>query len=444
MKKPILLFLLIFFNILFADGTADCFDGYQEQNCRTYKSEKNIDKKEIIIKNSSANELLELKINQIKIKEENLNQLEKEIRNLKNDYELKIKYFDTNKTELADNYKTLLENNTSVFDTFLTWLGIIIALISVVILFINFKWLEDKIETTIDKKSNNKLNELKSKMEESQTQISLFDIRINELIEKLRLIVPNEIDKILNPNQKEILNVLIKDLSKKDEKDLKSEDYFLLGLGNSNHSMQIEYFTKVIELNPHNDNAYFNIGVIQERLNRTEKAKNYYKKAIEVNSNNLKAYSNLAVMLVKEDKLDEAESLLDNAIQIDPTYVKAYMNLGNIFNLKEKYDDAITIYKKAIELNPFIGAAYSNLGLIYYNIGKNELAKENFEKAIKFNSSFPEVYFNYSLLLEREGNYEKAIETLKKVIAFNKNDRDAKEFLEKLEEKLNSSSPKPQ
>ena len=77
-----------------------------------------------------------------------------------------------------------------------------------------------------------------------------------------------------------------------------------------------------------------------------------YTKAIELNPNDANAYNERGVLHYAIDKYPEAIADYTKAIEINPKYVFAYFNRGLIYQDLKKYEEAIADYTKAIELDP--------------------------------------------------------------------------------------------
>ena len=110
----------------------------------------------------------------------------------------------------------------------------------------------------------------------------------------------------------------------------------LLGNVNSelgNYNEAIINFEKIIEIDPHFSEAYYNLGVV---------------------------YKNFR-------KIDNAIKNYEKCIKIDPNNHQAYNNLGNIYKDKEKNGLAIEKYLQCLKLNPDYEIALQNFGVCLQN-----------------------------------------------------------------------------
>lgn len=90
------------------------------------------------------------------------------------------------------------------------------------------------------------------------------------------------------------------------------DDYYNLGIYEAkqgNHEKAIEYFSKAIEKNPKDNNAYFNRAYSQQLLGGKEsKVIADYSKSLKLNPNDNEAYMNRGIIFMEEGKIDHAIS----------------------------------------------------------------------------------------------------------------------------------------
>ena len=82
------------------------------------------------------------------------------------------------------------------------------------------------------------------------------------------------------------------------------------------------------------------------------KAKNNFKRIIEIDPNNYRALYNLGIAYFNLGNLSKAESAYEQAIKIKPDYKHCYYNIGLIHEVNENLKEALKFYKKALEIDP--------------------------------------------------------------------------------------------
>ncbi|WP_175413359.1 tetratricopeptide repeat protein [Methanosarcina mazei] len=196
-----------------------------------------------------------------------------------------------------------------------------------------------------------------------------------------------------------------------------------LSEGELNESL--EYFNRLLELNPQYSDAWNNKGVTLSELGRYEEAIEAYNKTVELNPKDSVAWYNKGTALYESSHYEEAIETYDKAIEINPQYSNAWYNKGVALSELGRYDEAMKAYDKAIEINPQFSEAWYNKGNALYKLGHYEEAIEAYNKTIEINPKSSEAWTNKGAVLAMSGNYEEAVEAFNEVIEFNPQDSDA-------------------
>ena len=191
-----------------------------------------------------------------------------------------------------------------------------------------------------------------------------------------------EVDKKELNEYKELIDEV------KEEKDQTADDWFNKGLSAhyDDPDIAINYYTKAIELDPEDSDAYTNRGILFKNQERYEEAKKDDDKAIELNPDSAENYYNRAILLEKLIQYEEAEKDYTKAIELAPDSAETYYNRAILFEKLMQYEEAEKDYTKAIELNPTYTDAYTNRGILFEELGRNEEAEKDYNKAIELNS----------------------------------------------------------
>lgn len=118
-------------------------------------------------------------------------------------------------------------------------------------------------------------------------------------------------------------------------------------------SAAIKAYTKAIDANPENKEAFYNRGTCALMLKNYESAKSDFTQTIALDANFVKAYYSRATVLVSQEKYQEALPDLSKTIALDPKTPNALTLRGQIraqtgnkngacqdFNLAKEYGDA--------------------------------------------------------------------------------------------------------
>lgn len=157
---------------------------------------------------------------------------------------------------------------------------------------------------------------------------------------------------------------------------------------------QIEWYDKIIALDPNYANAYNNRGLAKQYLKQFNDAIKDLDEAINLDSNLEIAYNNRG--MAKSSLMDYNGAIQDynKAIELNPNYTIAYNNRGVTKHNMEQLTDAINDFTNALKLDPNLVIAYSNRAKAYTlladqtsdEVQKNEylrLAQADEEKAEK-------------------------------------------------------------
>ncbi len=204
---------------------------------------------------------------------------------------------------------------------------------------------------------------------------------------------------------------------------LAQQDYNALGLAaydEGNYDKAIEYFTKAIEQDPENVDAYYNQGACYT----TEDVFFHH-------------YDKLPGQTYIEAGLEDEEEAFRNAIadfnkasEIDPNYAMAHFGKGNAYYLYvDSYTDRATKvipeYEKALEHKDWIldkagkegvASIYTNLGRTYLAMGEMDKAYENYKKALDLAPLLDSALEHQAPVCIELGKYKEAYEIATKYI----------------------------
>lgn len=110
-------------------------------------------------------------------------------------------------------------------------------------------------------------------------------------------------------------------------------------------------YRRVLELNPQNKYAWYNLGVMAQKADRTADARADYDKALKVDPVFTSALFNKALLLESSDR-DEASELLKRVIAREPKAGTAHLHLGRIRVRQNHTKDAADEFRRAIAADP--------------------------------------------------------------------------------------------
>lgn len=115
---------------------------------------------------------------------------------------------------------------------------------------------------------------------------------------------------------------------------------------------------------------------------RVEEATDLYKDVLEREPSNKFAHYNLGLIDQTEGRPDAAERSYRRALQLDPRFVPAMFNLATLLSESEP-DEAITHYRRIIRIQPNHASAHLNLGFLLKDQGKQAEGDAELKKAVE-------------------------------------------------------------
>ncbi len=146
----------------------------------------------------------------------------------------------------------------------------------------------------------------------------------------------------------------------------------------------VEEFKAVIDIDPENTKAYYNMGLGQFHLEDFAGAAKSFTYAININpEDTLSLLYRGKVYYMLNDFL-RAMKDYERALEINPDYAVAYYNRGTVKGQLKNYVGAINDFDKALALDPDNGDVYYNRGLANWFLGKKYEACYDWQKSLDF------------------------------------------------------------
>ena len=181
-----------------------------------------------------------------------------------------------------------------------------------------------------------------------------------------------------------------------------AEEWFELGLKEKDPKKRIEYYSKCLELDPKNANAWYNKGNALRELGRYEEALRCYDKALEIDLKDASAWNNKGIALHNLGRHEEALRCFDKALEIDPKYAVAWYNKGAALHKLGRYEEAIRCYNKALEIDPKHERAKNNKKLAEEKL--KEESKPEMEVVLPEKTFKPNYWKRLNLIVRNKGN----------------------------------------
>jgi len=179
-----------------------------------------------------------------------------------------------------------------------------------------------------------------------------------------------------------------------------------------NLTLSADLFERVIQTDPANDAALYELANIKKIQNDYRAAQGLLEKAVTVNQDNEWYWEALADCYEKNNEYAKLENVFNELIRINPDKPDYYYDFANAYFLEGKYDDALKVYNRLEQLTGLNDDLLANRQKIYLKQGKVDLAANQLEQMIKTNPEEIKYYLFLAQLYSSNNLSEKALKVL--------------------------------
>lgn len=183
-------------------------------------------------------------------------------------------------------------------------------------------------------------------------------------------------------------------------KEKSTNDFFVSGNTKKNqgdYQGAILEYTKAINFNPNDADAYTNRGFAKNKLRDYKGAILDFSKAIELNPSEAKSYFNRGSAKANSEDYQGAIADFSKAIEINPNFAESYHYRGNLKYTLNDYRGAIVDNSKAIEIISNYEDAYITRANARLEIQEFKEAISDFSAALNINPKNSETYYRRGL-----------------------------------------------
>lgn len=183
---------------------------------------------------------------------------------------------------------------------------------------------------------------------------------------------------------------------------------------------------KVVESDPANYVAWFDLGFTENGLGRRDESIAAYRKAVTAKPDVFESNLNLGLQLAKSGS-PEAEQFLRAATQLKPTShvaegkERAWLSLAHVLE-KSKPDEAIAAYQQAAALQPKDSEPHLGAGLLLEKANKFSDAEHEYKEALALDPASADATTGLANIYMRGRRFPEAEAALRKVVAAHADD----------------------
>ena len=152
----------------------------------------------------------------------------------------------------------------------------------------------------------------------------------------------------------------------------------------------IEAARKIIEMNPKNELALFNLGIMCLKLQRTDDAVQAFRDALALKPDYASAQYNIGYSYSLAKRWKESVEGFQKYTELAPDDPLGYLNVGVGLMMLKSFEQALVPLRKCIELKPDNAVAHYNLAIVYLNLKDNFSAREVYKTLLDLNPEYAE------------------------------------------------------
>jgi tetratricopeptide (TPR) repeat protein len=126
---------------------------------------------------------------------------------------------------------------------------------------------------------------------------------------------------------------------------------------------------RAASIDPTNDQALWNLALVQMEMQQLPRARNSLEGAISRNPTSAGYQEKLGTVLMLLEEWEPAEAAFRRAIELDGQLFKAHYKLGRVLERRGNPQEALREYTLAIQSGPRFIDGYRSLGRLYADLG---------------------------------------------------------------------------
>ena len=187
----------------------------------------------------------------------------------------------------------------------------------------------------------------------------------------------------------------------------------------------IVLFEEAITLDPDNEFAHNQLGVLYGKKERFSDALAEFSRAVAIDGRNTTALLWLGILHLRDGNLNIAFKSFNRVIQVDPNNADAYYYLGAIYNFRHNPVMAIEYLKKSRDADSEEADTHFRLAKAFHNVDMTTNALLEYNRTIDLNPGYTKAINEIGWIFYNRGDEKSAIEQWLKTLRINRNDIDA-------------------
>jgi tetratricopeptide (TPR) repeat protein len=181
-----------------------------------------------------------------------------------------------------------------------------------------------------------------------------------------------------------------------------------------NTTLAAEMFNRILQVDPANDAALYELGRIRRTQNNETSARDLFERAVTVKPDNQYYWLALAESYEKNNDLPKLENVFSELIRLSPDNPDYKFDKANALFLEKKYDQSLGLFQELQQTRGLNDAILVSKQKIYLRQGKITEAAAELEDMIKANPAQMRYYLLLSELYNSNNMGDKALAILQK------------------------------
>jgi Flp pilus assembly protein TadD len=149
-----------------------------------------------------------------------------------------------------------------------------------------------------------------------------------------------------------------------------------------------------------------------------------YRAAQGFNADRAEAWLNLGALEARLGRFDRAEAAYERAIQLQPAFMPAYVNLADLYRGQGREEDSERVLREALARQPEVAEVHHALGLLLVRRKRMPEALGELATAAKLEREVPRYTYVHAIALDSTGQHAQARAVLAEAQARFPGDRD--------------------
>lgn len=171
-----------------------------------------------------------------------------------------------------------------------------------------------------------------------------------------------------------------------------------VALEEQRYDQAYSYFLKVKDLQPKNEDIIYNLALLADQTNQTDRAIEYYRQAIKSKSRQPIQYLELSRIFERNNKPTEARTTLEEGRSAYPDSKEILFKLIEVYSQQRNYAAIVPLAEQAVKLEPENVDLNYLAGFSFENVGNVDKAKQFYERTIQLNDNNYEANLALGLL----------------------------------------------